>query len=94
MTAPTTQDTQDARIHTLEERLAAAIETFGGELGELETRMRHVERSAPVLQRRRHPSRDCARQAPGAAAPAARAHRARGGPRHGAPATRWRTALP
>jgi uncharacterized membrane protein len=49
MTAPTSQDTQDARILALEERLAATIATFGGELGELETRMRRVERSAPVL---------------------------------------------
>ena len=49
MTAPASQDTQDTRILALEERLAATIETFGGELGELETRMRRVERSAPVL---------------------------------------------
>ncbi len=49
MTAPTSQDTQDARILALEERFAAATEKFGGELGELETRMRLVERGAPVL---------------------------------------------
>jgi uncharacterized membrane protein len=49
MTAPASQDTQDARIFALEERLAETIATFGGELGELETRMRHVERSALVV---------------------------------------------
>jgi uncharacterized membrane protein len=49
MTAPTSRDTQDARIFALEERLAETIETFSGELGELQTRMHRIERGAPVL---------------------------------------------
>lgn len=49
MTAPASQDTQDARIFALEERLAETIDIFGAELGELRSRLQRVERTAPAM---------------------------------------------
>ncbi len=81
MTAQASQDTQDARIFALEERLAETIATFDGELGELETRMRRIERTSPVLsaggtpiataqgRRPAPPRRSAVLQRPGAARP-------------------------
>jgi uncharacterized membrane protein len=49
MTAQVSQDDLQARIAALEDQLASTIETFGGELGELDSRVRRFERSVPAM---------------------------------------------